>query len=116
MVNSGYTPRHSAAAALKVARRQPRAAEPAAEREERQFGVSRVQVVIISATALALLAIVTYFATRAEPSPVQATCAETSCGNASAGRPAAGVPAGPPAVRVYRGSAYALHGPSAVLA
>ena len=116
MVNSGYTPRHSAAPALKVARRGRSAVEPAVAGQERKPGVNRAQVAVISATALALIGIVTYFATKAEPSSVQPTCAGTSCANTANGGAATDSLSSPPSVRVYRGGGYGWHGPSAVMA
>ena len=115
MVNSGYTPRHSAAAALKAARGSGARPSPRPRGRNAGRGVSRVQVAIISATALALLGIVTYFATRAEPTAVRTSRARTSCWKrvrARRDRPLSS----PPSVRVYRGGAVRLHGPSAVTA
>src|SRR5580704_1966329 len=114
MVNSGYTPRHSTAPSLKIARRQWRAVEQAVARKERRSAASRVQITIISATALALVAIVTYFATMAEPSTVQDVCAGSSCASAD-GTVASRPPTGLPSVRVLRGGRYSLDGPSAVM-
>jgi DNA-binding beta-propeller fold protein YncE len=113
MVNSGYTPRHSAAPALKVVRRPRRVIEPAVAGQERRRS-NRAQVAIISATALALVAFVTYFGTRAEPDTVSA-CTGANCANTANGGTVSGPPSGLPAVRVYRGGRYALRGPSAVL-
>src|SRR5215475_4376901 len=100
MVNSGYTPRHSAAVAVKSARVQEHTAEPAIARRS---ALNRVQVIAISATAVALLAAGTYFATRA--------ALGTGPGRPSASQSLTSTPT----VRVFGGSRYSLHGPSAIL-
>ena len=64
MVNFGYTPRHSAAPAIKTARRPELAVEPKVAKKSRPPSAHRAQIGIISATAVALIAIVTMLAVR----------------------------------------------------
>src|ERR1700733_7035059 len=113
MVNIRYTPRHSPAA-VKAARKADSAVAPAQGNQRR--GASRMQIAIISGTALALLAIVTIFALQATPTDVK-TCPRGTGALACSGTRASA--ANPPltsvlSVQVLRGGRYSFDGPSAV--
>jgi hypothetical protein len=120
MVNFGYTPRHSAAPAIKVPGRPEKAAEPRVPVSRRPPGGHRAQIGIISATAVALLAIVTFLAVRSSPEDVTASCAQGTSGPgcaAPAGRSsAASAQTSVPSVHMFRGRRYSFDSPSAILA
>src|SRR5580693_627151 len=115
MVNVRYTPRHSSGA-VREARQQEPAVAP--ERQEQQPRASRMQIAIISGTALALLAIVTIFALRATPTDIKTCTTGTAATGCTLSPPGSGTEPLTSifSVRVLRGARYSFDGPSAVAA